>query len=76
MQSRITMLFEYIRPEQQGETLIARGEQQIACMNKTDSGMLPAKIPLSLRSALDLYRGDRHDVLLRNSPQTTSVNKS
>lgn len=54
-QSRITMLFEYIRPEQQGETLIARGEQQIACMNKTDTGMLPAKIPPFLRSALDLY---------------------
>lgn len=54
-QSRITMLFEYIRPEQQGETLIARGEQQIACMNKTDTGMIPAKIPPFLRSALDLY---------------------
>jgi enediyne core biosynthesis thioesterase len=57
-QSRITMLFEYIRPEQKGETLIARGEQQIACMHKADGGMLPAKIPLSLRSALDLYMGD------------------
>jgi enediyne core biosynthesis thioesterase len=56
-QSRITMLFEYIRLEHQGETLIARGEQQIACMNKTHSGMLPAKIPPSLQSALNLYMG-------------------
>jgi enediyne biosynthesis thioesterase len=57
-QSRITMLFEYIRPEQLSETLIARGEQQIACMHKEHNHMLPAKIPPSLRSALDLYRGD------------------
>jgi len=56
-QSRITMLFEYLRSEPQGEILIARGEQQIACMHKVDNGMLPTKIPPSLRSALDLYSG-------------------
>jgi len=56
-QSRITMLFEYLRPEPQGEILIARGEQQIACMHKVDNGMSPAKIPPSLRAALDLYSG-------------------
>ncbi len=56
-QSRITMLFEYIRPEPHGEILIARGEQQIACMHKIDNGMSPAKIPPSLRNALDLYSG-------------------
>lgn len=54
-QSRITMLFEYFRLDQGGETLIAKGEQQIACMNKTEAGMSPAKIPPSLRAALDLY---------------------
>lgn len=54
-QSRITMLFDYVRPEQDGETLIARGEQQIACMHKSHNNMFPAKIPPSLRSALNLY---------------------
>ncbi len=57
-QSRVTMLFEYVRPELQGETLIARGEQQIACMHKADTGMLPAKIPDALSAALNLYLDD------------------
>jgi enediyne biosynthesis thioesterase len=55
-QSRITMLFDYFRDEPQGEVLIARGEQQVACMRKGDSeGLVPTKIPPSLQAALNLY---------------------
>ncbi len=44
-QSRITMLFDYLRVGDGGEQLIARGEQQIACMRRSDSGAVPTPVP-------------------------------
>ena len=55
-QNRVTMLFDYYRLDQQGETFIARGEQQIACMGKQDGRLYPVPIPDSLASALALYQ--------------------
>jgi enediyne core biosynthesis thioesterase len=55
-QSRVTMLFDYLCYESHGEKLIAKGEQQIACMRKGENdGLVPTKIPASLQAALDLY---------------------
>lgn len=53
VQNRITMLFEYWR----GEQLVARGEQQIACMRRQGEMTVPTPIPPALREALKPYGG-------------------
>jgi enediyne core biosynthesis thioesterase len=50
-QNRIAMRFEYWREGTQPE-LVARGEQEIACMRRQAEGMVPTPIPKSLREAL------------------------
>jgi enediyne biosynthesis thioesterase len=60
VQNRITLLFEYWRRAAGGEELVARGEQQIACMRRPgpDGGaMVAAPIPAALREALRPYAG-------------------
>jgi enediyne biosynthesis thioesterase len=51
-QSRVTMLFEYWRVTAAGEELVAKGEQQIACLRKADGQHLPTPVPDALRQAL------------------------
>ena len=56
VQNRITMLFEYWRQrEGQDDELVARGEQQIACMRREAGRTVPTPIPASLRQALRLF---------------------
>ncbi|MCG8458554.1 MAG: acyl-CoA thioesterase [Holophagales bacterium] len=54
-QNRITMCFDYVRSSGDCEEIVARGEQEIACMRRQDAGMLPVPIPDSLRTALAPY---------------------
>lgn len=54
-QNRITMLFEYWRPGASGEELVARGEQQVACMQREGERLAPAPVPHKLREALMEY---------------------
>lgn len=54
-QNRVTMRFEYWRSSEQGEELVARGEQQIACMRRQGGRMAAAPIPKALREALARY---------------------
>jgi enediyne core biosynthesis thioesterase len=54
-QNRITMLFEYWRVNAGGEELVARGEQQVACMQREGGGLAPAPVPPELRRALSEY---------------------
>lgn len=49
IQNRMRLAFELWR----GEELVARGEQQIACMGR--AGGKPVPVPLSLRTALAAY---------------------
>lgn len=49
VQNRMRLTFELWR----GEELVARGEQQIACMGRV--GGKPMPVPLSLRTALAAY---------------------
>lgn len=59
-QNRITLGFEYWRRSAAGEELVARGEQQIACMRRDPSAggaMVAAPIPAALREALRPYAG-------------------
>src|SRR5689334_3987717 len=51
-QNRITMVFEYWRHQDGKEELVARGEQQIACMQREGEGLIAAPVPESLRNAL------------------------
>ncbi|MEN8219480.1 MAG: acyl-CoA thioesterase [Pseudomonadota bacterium] len=54
-ESRVTMLFDYVCKREQGEELMARGEQQVACMLKKNGGVVPTPIPKSLREALNPF---------------------
>jgi enediyne biosynthesis thioesterase len=55
VQNRMTLLFEYWRHGEEGEQLIARGEQQVACMRRQGERTVPTPIPQPLREALRLY---------------------
>ena len=57
VQNRITLLFEYWRDGPGGGELVARGEQQVACMRREGGGgTVPTPIPAALREALKPYR--------------------
>ena len=56
-QSRITLLFEYWRAGKAGEELIARGEQQVACLRREGEKLTPTPVPKSLSEALKPYAG-------------------
>jgi acyl-CoA thioesterase FadM len=54
--SRLTMSFQYFRLGPGGEEeLVAEGEQEVACMHRTDDRMEPAPLPQALRDAVELY---------------------
>lgn len=54
-QNRITMSFEYWRSNTAGEELVARGEQQVACMQREGAQVVPVPVPAQLREALREY---------------------
>ena len=54
-QNRITMSFEYWRNTTAGEELVARGEQQVACMQREGEQVVPVPVPRQLREALREY---------------------
>jgi enediyne biosynthesis thioesterase len=61
-QNRIDMLFEYWRRSAESEELVARGEQQVACMQREGDRLVPVPVPAELREALRPYgvaAGDR-----------------
>lgn len=55
VQNRITLLFEYWRIADGREELIARGEQQVACMRRQGNETVPTPIPVPLKEALRPY---------------------
>lgn len=54
-QSRLTLLFEYWRASGAREELIARGQQEIACLRREGEKLTPTPVPKSLREALRPY---------------------
>ncbi|HEX7332827.1 MAG TPA: acyl-CoA thioesterase [Pyrinomonadaceae bacterium] len=54
-QNRIDMLFEYWRCKSGARELVARGEQQVACMQREGKEMVPIPVPRELRDALKPY---------------------
>ena len=55
VQNRLRLAFEYWRQKDGGEELVARGEQQIACMRRAGEVFLPTPVPQTLRAALAAY---------------------
>jgi enediyne biosynthesis thioesterase len=47
----MTLQFEYWR----GGQMVARGEQQVACMRRQQGKLLPAPVPEVLREALRAF---------------------
>jgi enediyne biosynthesis thioesterase len=56
-QNRATMQFEYWRQQGDQQELIARGEQQVACMRRDGSSLVPAPFPKPLQAALAYMSG-------------------
>ena len=54
--NRILMLFEYWRVRGADEQLVARGEQEIACLRRAEQGMVATPVPPALVAALEPYR--------------------
>jgi enediyne biosynthesis thioesterase len=54
-QSRMTLLFEYWRAGGAGEELVARGQQEIACLRHEGGTLVPTPVPKPLREALRGY---------------------
>jgi enediyne biosynthesis thioesterase len=55
VQNRITLVFEYWKCASNGEELVARGEQQVACMLRDGARSVPTPVPKTLRDALTRY---------------------
>jgi enediyne biosynthesis thioesterase len=51
-QNRLSMTFEYWRRRDDRDELVARGEQEVACMRRDGARLTPTPIPDELRSAL------------------------
>jgi enediyne biosynthesis thioesterase len=54
-QTQIGFAFDYVRLRDGVEELIARGRQRVACMRGPNTNTKPARVPESLRSALEPY---------------------
>ncbi|MEU8328812.1 acyl-CoA thioesterase [Micromonospora sp. NPDC048839] len=55
-QTQIEFGFDYIRLHADGEVLVARGRQRVACMRGPNNRTSPARVPESLARALGPYR--------------------
>ena len=53
---RLRFRFEYWRVKDGVEKLVARGEQQIACLRREGEKLLPTPAPKSMREAQKRYR--------------------
>jgi enediyne biosynthesis thioesterase len=56
-QNRVAMRFEYVLVrEGRADALVARGEQEIACMKRDGHGLVACALPASLARALARYQ--------------------
>jgi enediyne core biosynthesis thioesterase len=54
-QTQIGFAFDYVRVREGMEEMVARGRQRVACMRGDNGRTVPARIPETLRRALDGY---------------------
>ncbi|WP_116244169.1 thioesterase family protein [Nocardiopsis sp. FIRDI 009] len=57
-QTQVGFSFDYVRLDPEGETLVARGSQRIACMRGPNTATVPTRVPEELRAALAPYASD------------------
>ena len=55
VQNRLSLVFEYWRVGRGADALVARGEQQVACMRRDGPRLVPAPVPAALRRALAAF---------------------
>jgi len=61
-QTQLEFAFDYVRLGNDGEQLIARGRQRIACMRGPNNDTRPSRVPEALRQALAAYSVRRQPV--------------
>lgn len=54
-QTQIGLAFDYVRLRDEQEDLVARGNQRVACIRRTDGRIVPTRVPEHLRNALREY---------------------
>ena len=55
-QTQVEFTFDYVRLDAgEGETLVARGRQRVACMRGPNTRTVPARVPDALAQALEPY---------------------
>jgi enediyne biosynthesis thioesterase len=54
-QTQIQFSFDYVKLHGDGESLVARGVQRIACMRGPNTETVPSRVPAVLRQALAPY---------------------
>lgn len=54
-QNRVVMRFEYLREGPTGADLVARGTQEVVCMERAGDGLRPVPVPQELCAALAPY---------------------
>ncbi|TNH28033.1 acyl-CoA thioesterase [Micromonospora orduensis] len=54
-QTQVQFGFDYVRLDENGETLVARGSQRVACMRGPNTRTTPARVPEALAKALQPY---------------------
>jgi enediyne biosynthesis thioesterase len=55
-QTQIEFAFDYLRRGGDGDQLVARGRQRVACLRGENGRSVPARVPASLVRALSRYR--------------------
>jgi enediyne biosynthesis thioesterase len=57
-QTQILFSFDYVQIRDGQESLVARGEQRIACMRGPNNDTVPTRVPVRLREALAPYTAE------------------
>lgn len=57
-QTQVQFTFDYVLLGPEGESLVARGRQRIACMRGPNTATVPTRVPEELREALAPYRSE------------------
>jgi enediyne biosynthesis thioesterase len=55
IQNRISLSFDYLRRTPDGDHLVARGTQQVACMRRHGDELVATAVPRALHDALRAY---------------------
>lgn len=57
VQNRLTLLFDYVRVHPGPEELVARGEQELAWLERDGDRFVPKRVPEALLAAIEAYPG-------------------